>query len=77
VEGTSAAVEVTETEPPIDKYQVVETSKDVTLEVSTMATEVESSTLPDQKEKVKANEKSPYIDIAEVNEKSPYIMFAD
>jgi hypothetical protein len=68
VEGTSAAVEVTETEQPIDKYQVVETPKEVTLEVSTMSTEVESSTLPALKEEVGANEKSSYIDIAEVNE---------
>lgn len=88
VEGTSSAVEglrelTTETEQPIDKYQVVETTKEVTLEVSTMATEVESSTTLHQKDDVEGNEKSPFIDIAELNEatkdgaKSPLVSKSD
>jgi hypothetical protein len=85
-EGTSTAVEVprdTETEKPIDKYQVVETTKEVNLEVSTMATEVGSSTPLHLKEEAEEKEKSPFIDIAEANEttkdgaKSPLVSKSD
>ncbi|KAF3327562.1 hypothetical protein FCM35_KLT07680 [Carex littledalei] len=82
-EGTSTAVELSETEQPIDKYQVVETPKEVNLEVSTMATEVEFSTPLHLKEEAEEKEKSPFIDIAEANEttkdgaKSPLVSKTD
>jgi len=82
-EGTSTAVELPETEQPIDKYQVVESTKDVNLEVSTMATEVGSSTPLNLKEEAEEKEKSPFVDIAEVNEttkdgaKSPLVSKTD
>jgi len=82
-EGTSTAVELPETEQPIDKYQVVESTKEVNVEVSTMATEVGSSTPLNLKEEAEEKEKSPFIDIAEVNEttkdgaKSPLVSKTD
>lgn len=86
VEGTSTAVEApseltAEAEQPIDKYQVVETPKEVTLEVSTMASEVESSTPLPLKDEPDANEKGPFLDIGEVIEKdgakSPLVLESD
>lgn len=63
---------------------MVESTKEVNLEVSTMATEVGSSTPLNLKEEAaEEKEKSPFIDIAEVNEttkdgaKSPLVSKTD